>query len=148
MLCTFTMKYKLSLIFFIFVSTNVYAINGCRNGNFIYTTYLGTTNFYGTVYPVWSNSNPIVVYNNQDGKNTVPCGQTAPTGITETGGQCWISASLPPTNNSSGVTWGQNATVSSSYVPCPLDDELYILFGLTIIVSCFFFKKSALLVGN
>lgn len=139
------MKYSFLLFLLLFVGFKANAINGCRNGNFIYTTYLGTTNFYGTVYQVWSNSNPIIVYNNQDGQNVTPCGQIAPTGITNTGGQCWISATIPPNNNSNGVTWGSNAVVSSSYVPCPIDDNLYILFGITVLTSCFFFKKKIII---
>lgn len=138
------MKFLLALSLLFFITTKVNAISGCSDGTFIYTTNIGSTNFWGTTYQVWSRSSAIKFYNNNDGKNSPPCGEVAPTGVViDRSSTCWISNTVPPTNTSTGVTWGNNAVVtSSSYVPCPIDDGIAIIFIAIGIIGIYFIKRS------
>ncbi|RZK35225.1 MAG: hypothetical protein EOO90_29540 [Pedobacter sp.] len=124
------------LLFFCLPYYSKAIIQGCHNGSAVYTTFLGYTNFYGTNYEVYSSTGDVVtIYNNQDGQNSPPCGQIVSTGTVSQGYQCWIAASLPPTNSSSGVSWQTKVTVTGSYTPCPVPFDDYI-FPLLFLLGC------------
>lgn len=133
-----------ALILFIVFDLNAqFATVGCDNGSRIYTTYLGTTNHYGTIHEVYSSTgDQIRIYNNEDGLNSPKCGEIVPTGKSNAGGnQCWIASYLPPNNTSTGVSWQTKVNITGSYVPCPIDDKVDFFLVIIVLLGFLTIKK-------
>lgn len=134
-------KLVIITLLFVFASFNSTEA-ACKNGDNIFTTYLGTTNFWGTIYPVWSNADVVTIFNNTNGnpgENTPSCNQIVPSGVQENYQACWIATGIPPNNTQIGViNWGGGATITNTFIPCivtpvSIDDYTFLLvliFGI------------------
>lgn len=127
-----------------FVSAQVMITDiGCDRGSAMYTQKIGTTNFWGTLYDVYysGKSYPIDPNNtsacNSINKNTVITGKTVNGQST-----CWVASSVPPTNSSSGVTWGtfSQYTLKDCTQNVPLDTNTWVLLLGTALLGSYAIK--------